>query len=85
MNVKNQIITILQEKFCPEYLDVIDESHKHIGHAGYREGGQTHFKVVISSDDLKPVSRIEAQRMVYTALGDLMRETIHALELKIIR
>ena len=67
----------------PGHLEVIDESEKHRGHAGYQEGGQSHFHVVIQADSLRGLSRIARHRAVHEAIGkDLMTE-IHALSVDI--
>ena len=73
----------LVKAFAPSTLDVIDESEKHRGHAGYREGGQSHFRVTISAEAFGPMSRIERHRAVHDALGKDLVGRIHALALKI--
>ena len=83
MTVKEKIEKLLSENFDIIDLDVIDESHKHIGHAGYREGGETHFHVVLKSSDFKGMTRVAQQRSVYKALETLMDKPIHALSLDI--
>ncbi|MGP1358669.1 BolA family protein [Roseicyclus sp.] len=73
----------LEEAFAPRRLEVIDESERHRGHAGYQEGGESHFQVKIESEKFKGLSRIERHRAVHEALGrDLVAE-IHALALSI--
>jgi BolA protein len=71
----------LQEAFAPATLDIVDESHKHAGHAGARSGGG-HFAVYLVSPAFAGKSPIERHRMVYTALGQLMTSDIHALSVK---
>jgi BolA protein len=68
----------LEDEFAPQELDVIDESHLHVGHPGARDG-RGHFKVRIVSDRFAGVSPIERHRMVYEALDELMQSDIHAL------
>lgn len=70
----------LQEAFAPETLEIVDESHKHAGHAGARGGG--HFTVYLVSPGFAGKSPIERHRMVYAALGQLMTSDIHALSVK---
>lgn len=72
----------LQEQLNPSYLEVIDESAQHVGHAGYQGGGR-HFAVKISAESLKHPSRVEAHRMIYQILGDLMSHEIHALRIEL--
>ncbi|MGI3184842.1 BolA family protein [Nioella aestuarii] len=73
----------LERAFAPGHLEVIDESESHRGHAGYQDGGESHFRVVIGADALVPLSRIARHRAVHQAIGkDLMNE-IHALSVVI--
>jgi len=71
----------LTEKLQPAYLDIIDQSHLHAGHAGAKEG-KGHFAVEITSHAFEGKSPIERHRLVYDALGDLMQTDIHALSIK---
>ena len=64
-------------------LKVMDQSHLHVGHAGYREGESTHFDLKITSKVLYSMSKIEAHRQIYAALGGMMVEEIHALSIDI--
>jgi BolA family transcriptional regulator, general stress-responsive regulator len=63
----------------PARLDLIDDSAHHAGHAGARPGGESHFRLTIVADAFVGKSRIERQRLVFGALGDLMQGDIHAL------
>ncbi len=83
MRVEERIRTKLTEAFQPTRLSVEDESERHRGHAGYREGGQSHFRVEIAAPAFAGMTRIEQHRAVHAALGaDLVGE-IHALALRI--
>ncbi|MDO5529388.1 MAG: BolA family protein [Paracoccus sp. (in: a-proteobacteria)] len=62
----------------PSRLEVIDESEQHRGHAGWREGGETHFRIRISAPSFATMSRLARHRAVYEAMGDLT-ERIHAI------
>lgn len=62
----------------PLHLDIIDESHKHAGHAGARDGGG-HFVLNIVSERFSGNNTVARHRMIYSALGDLMKREIHAL------
>lgn len=62
----------------PVMLDIIDESHKHAGHAGARDGGG-HFVLHITSAQFIGKSTVARHRMIYSALGELMKREIHAL------
>jgi BolA family transcriptional regulator, general stress-responsive regulator len=63
----------------PQALDLVDESEMHRGHAGYREGGATHWRLSIVSARFSGQSTLARHRMVYEALGSLMQHPIHAL------
>ena len=63
----------------PQSLELVDESESHRGHAGYREGGNTHWRLSIVSPRFSGKPTVARHRMVYQALGDLMQNPIHAL------
>jgi len=67
----------------PDSLEIVDESHKHIGHAGARDG-RGHFQVTIVSGKFKGLPPIQRHRLIYDAVGDLMESDIHALSIKAI-
>ena len=69
----------LTATLAPSRLDLIDESARHAGHAGTRAEGESHFRLVIVSARFAGKDRLERQRMVFAALGDLMQTEIHAL------
>ena len=71
----------LEAAFAPDYLVVNDDSHLHASHAGARDG-RGHYSVEIVSEAFVGKSRIERQRMVYKTLGELMRERVHALQIR---
>lgn len=73
----------LQNSFQPTQLDIIDDSHKHVGHPG-AQSGLGHFKVNIRADAFKDKSPVQAHRMIYAALGDLMKTDIHALSIHLL-
>jgi BolA protein len=81
MNNRIQIITErLQNAFSPTHLEVIDDSHKHVGHAG-AEGGAGHYKVIIQADIFKGKSRVDIHREIYRVLNDMIPHEIHALQI----
>jgi BolA family transcriptional regulator, general stress-responsive regulator len=82
MTVAETIRRTLTDTFAPERLDIIDDSHRHAGHAGARPEGETHFTVEIVATAFSGRSRVERQRLVYAALADLLRSRVHALALK---
>lgn len=81
MTVTEEIKARLQEAFAPSHLKIEDQSESHRGHAGFREGGESHFHVEITSDKFKGLSRIARHRAVHNALGKDLVGRIHALSL----
>jgi BolA protein len=81
MLVSAEIREKLDMRFSPQELEVIDESEKHIGHAGYQEGGQSHFHVRMRAKALSGMSRLARHRAVHAALGPDLMGRIHALAL----
>lgn len=68
----------LTEAFKPEVLEIIDNSAAHAGHAGARSGGG-HYHVTIVADAFEGKSMVQRHQLIYQALGDLMKQEIHAL------
>ena len=66
----------------PTRVDLIDDSEKHRGHGGYNPSGESHFTLEIESPAFEGKSRVERQRMIHRALGDLVGERVHALSIK---
>jgi len=83
MRIKDQIEEKLTRAFTPSSVEVFDESEAHRGHAGWRDGGQTHFRVKMRSAALEPLSRLERHRAVHDALTPALVGKIHALSLEI--
>ncbi len=83
--INAQRIVIIRERLTtalsPARLDIIDESHKHAGHAGARQGGG-HFIVKIVSAAFTGQGLLQRHRLVYEALGDAMHKEIHALSIQ---
>jgi BolA protein len=79
MSIRDAIQEKLARAFAPLRLEVIDESHQHEGHAGHREGGETHFRVHIVSEAFQGKSRIERHRMVNETLTAELKGRVHAL------
>ena len=71
----------LRDALTPESLDLIDESHKHAGHAGAK-GGAGHFDLTIVSAEFSGVNTVGRHRLVYEALAEMMPQEIHALSIK---
>ena len=72
----------LQAAFSPERLEVIDDSHRHAGHSGAREGGESHFTVKIVAERFRGVGRLQRQRQVYAVLKAELDGPVHALSVQ---
>jgi BolA family transcriptional regulator, general stress-responsive regulator len=79
MTMSERIKRKLQAAFAPQALTVTDDSHRHHGHSGWREGGETHFSVALLSEAFAGKSRIERHRMVNTTLAEELEGGVHAL------
>jgi BolA protein len=79
MQMKTVIADKLTAAFAPQSLEVVDESHRHEGHAGHRPGGQTHFRIYIVSEAFRGKSRVERHRMINEALANELSGGVHAL------
>ena len=82
MNYIEIIEKTLRECFQPDLLEVFDESELHRGHAGFREGRQTHFRIVIRAKIFEKMSRVSRERAIHKALGSGIMQNIHALSIK---
>jgi BolA family transcriptional regulator, general stress-responsive regulator len=82
MSLNDWIGATLRERLHPISLSVVDESHQHAGHAGWREGGETHFRIDIVSEAFAGKSRVERHRMVNEVLADAFQKGLHALAIK---
>ena len=81
-SLANEMTQLLTAAFAPTRLDVINDSAKHHGHSGDDGSGESHFTVEIESAVFAGVSRLERQRMVNRALGDIPGQRVHALAVK---
>ena len=81
MTMADAIARKLQDALSPREIEVRDVSHQHAGHAGWREGGETHFEVVMKADIFAGKSRVECHRMVNSILAEELASSVHALQL----
>jgi len=82
MKITEMIEERLRSALSPEILEVKDESHLHAGHAGAREGGESHFRLLVVSSSFEGLSRVARQRAVNDLLKDALKERIHALAMR---
>ena len=83
MTRREEIEKRLNDAFAPKQLEVVDDSESHRGHAGFQEGGESHFNVLIRSEQLTSMGRLARHPAVHTALGKDLMAQIHALALDI--
>lgn len=80
--LKDWIARTLESELAPAFLDVVDESHLHAGHAGWRESGETHFRLDIVSAAFEGKSRVERHRIVNGLMAGAFARGLHALAVK---
>ena len=80
--MKANIEKLLREKFQPQFLEVMDDSAKHAGHNPDAKNGGTHFSISIVSQAFVGKSLVERHRMIYAALQEPLKDTVHALAIK---
>ncbi|MGS4887579.1 BolA family protein [Roseibium sp.] len=83
MSMKQTITDKLTAAFAPSHLNVIDESENHRGHGGWREGGETHFRVQIAADAFQSMSRVGQHRAINEVLADELASSVHALAIEV--
>ena len=80
--VAAEMLRRLNSALSPERVELIDDSEQHRGHGGYNPAGESHFSLAIECGAFAGKNRVQRQRMVYAALGDLMDERVHALSIR---
>jgi BolA protein len=79
MTRRDLIVDKLTKAFAPESVEVVDESDRHVGHAGHRPGGETHFRVYIVAEAFRGKSRLARHRMINETLVGELQGGVHAL------
>jgi BolA protein len=80
--VATEMLARLNSALSPTRIELTDDSEQHRGHGGYNPAGESHFSLSLESPAFAGKSRVERQRMIYVALGDLMKERVHALSIR---
>ena len=80
--VAAEMVRRLHSTLSPTAVELIDDSEQHRGHGGYNPAGESHFTLKIESPAFAGKNRVERQRMIYAALGDLMEARVHALSIR---
>lgn len=82
MRTRDLITEKLTKAFAPTALELVDESHLHEGHAGHRQGGESHFRLYIVAHAFKGKSRVERHRMINETLATDLQGCVHALAIR---
>lgn len=82
MSVAERIESKLNAALRPQRLEIVDDSQKHRGHAGWRPGGETHFSLLVVADAFEGLSRVARQRRVHEVLAEELAGPVHALSLR---
>ena len=80
--VAAEMLRRLHSSLSPTRVDLVDDSEAHRGHGGHNPAGESHFTLSIESAAFAGKSRVERQRLVHAALGDLLDERVHALSIR---
>ncbi len=80
--VADRLRSKLDQVLSPQQLEIHDDSAKHSGHAGAREGGESHFSVLVVSECFEGLNRVARQRLINTALAEDLAGQVHALSLQ---
>lgn len=78
----HEMESLLRAAFAPAHLDVINDSARHHGHSGDDGSGESHFTIEIESNAFAGKSRLDRQRMINRALGDIPGQRVHALAIR---
>ena len=80
--VATEMLRRLNSALSPTSIELTDDSEQHRGHGGYNPAGESHFSLRIESAAFAGKNRVERQRMIYAALGEIMHERVHALSIR---
>lgn len=82
--IENSLKSLLEQQFQPEFLDIVNQSALHHGHAGSPDSGESHFKVFMVSSAFDGLSRVQRHQAVNAVVNDLFDKGLHALSLKLL-
>lgn len=80
--VAAEMLRRLNSAISPASIQLVDDSEQHRGHGGYNPSGESHFRLQIESPAFAGKNRVQRQRMIYAAIGDLMESRVHALSIR---
>lgn len=81
MEIETVILKKIKDNLKPDQVQLINESHKHVGHVGHNVDGSSHFRLEVVSSAFDGLSRVDRQRMVYNILKQELIDVVHALSL----
>lgn len=79
MTMEERIRAAIETGLSPQSFEIVDESSLHAGHAGARPGGETHYRIMVVSENFEGIGRVQRQQMVYALLDDAFAAGLHAL------
>lgn len=82
MSYADRIRRKITDGLAPVRLELVDQSHRHAGHAGAAPGGETHFELVVVTAAFAGLSRVARQRRVHELLAEELSERVHALSIR---
>jgi len=82
MNRAERMKQRLEQELTPSFLDIQDDSHKHVGHSGARPGGETHYSLTIESAAFSGMSKVQCHQSIYKLLDDEFKNGLHALAIQ---
>ncbi len=77
-----RIAALLRKELSPSLIELYDDSHKHAGHAGAQPGGQTHYRLIIESEKLRGLSKVQCHQAIYKILDSEFKGGLHALAIQ---
>lgn len=80
--VASEMLKRLNSALSPTLIELVDDTETHRGHSGHNPDGESHFTLRIESAAFANKNRVERQRMIYAALGDLLESRVHALSIR---
>ncbi|MCE3233552.1 MAG: BolA family transcriptional regulator [Rickettsiaceae bacterium] len=81
MTISDRIYIKLNQNLSISKLEVVDDSSKHKGHAGWKDGGETHFNIKVISDDFSGKNKVARHKLIYSILDEELKDGIHALSI----
>jgi BolA protein len=83
MSISALIKQVVEENLSPSHVELVNDSHKHVGHAGHDGSGESHFTLIVVSTAFEGCNRIQRHRMVYDLVNPLFSRGLHALSMRL--